>query len=186
MGPANNTARVQAPVPRTPICYTLSDSRGCVTVSLFRLCGAMKRLHRGSQLVHMTQLGIYNTCAGLNTAILVWTALPDGSNTARAHVYGRTDISKISNERYVCDHIQHARTGPVAAPRTPSITTMDSATRTYMKITTFDARASPKRPKTHALVTVRTAEQSANHGPARASPPARDAVEHGPGTPPTH
>ena len=57
---------------------TLSDSRVCVTVSLFRLCGAMKRLHRGSQMVHMTQLGIYNTCAGLNTAILVWTALPDG------------------------------------------------------------------------------------------------------------
>ena len=38
---------------------TLSDSRGCVTVSLFRRCGAMQRLHRGSQLVHMTQLGIY-------------------------------------------------------------------------------------------------------------------------------
>ena len=154
-----------------------------MTVSLFRLCGAMQCLHRGFQLVHITQLGIHNTCVGLNTAILVWTALPDGSNTARAHVYGRTDMSKISNERY---HIQHARTGPFAAPRTPSITTMDSATRTYMQITTFDARASPKRPKTHALVTVRTAEQSANHGSARASPPARDAVEHGPGTPSTH
>jgi hypothetical protein len=72
-------------------CGTMSDSRGCVTVSLFRLCGAMQHLHRGSQLVHMTQLGIYNTCAGQNTVILVWTALPDGSNTARAHVYGRTD-----------------------------------------------------------------------------------------------
>ena len=125
----------------------------------------------------MTQLGIYNTCAGLNTSILVWTALPDGSNTARAHVYGRTDISKISHERYVRDHVQRARTGPATAPRTPVSPQWTHATQTYMKVTTCDARASPKRPKTHALVTVRTTEQGENHGPARASPPARDAVE---------
>ena len=92
----------------------------------------------------MTQLGIYNTCAGLNTSILVWTALPDGSNTARAHVYRRTDISKISHKRYVRGHVQRARTGPATAPRTLSITTTDSATQTYMKVTTCDARASPK------------------------------------------
>ena len=99
----------------------------------------------------MTQLGIYNTCAGQNTSILVWTALPDGSNTARAHVYGRTDISKISHKRYVRGHVQRARTGPATAPRTLSITTTHSATQTYMKITTCDAQASLKRPKTHAF-----------------------------------
>ena len=124
----------------------------------------------------MTQLGIYNTCAGLHTSILVWTALPDGSNTARAHVYGRTDISKMSHKRYVRGHVQRARTGPATAPRTPSITTIDSATQTYMKVTTCDARASPKRPKTHALASVQNTEQGEKHGPARASPPARDAI----------
>jgi len=137
-------------------------------------------------LVHMTQLGIYNTCAGLHTSILVWTALPDGSNTARAHVYGRTNISKMSHKRYIRGHVQRARTGPATAPRTPSITTIDSATQTYMRVTTCDARASPKRPKTHALASVRNTEQGEKHGPARASPPARDAIGHGPGTPPTH
>ena len=97
----------------------------------------MKRLHRGSQLVHMTQLGIYNTCAGLNTSILVWTALPDGSNTARAHVYGRTDSSKISHKRYVRDHVQRACTSPATNPHTTSATTMDHATQTYVKVTTM-------------------------------------------------
>ena len=134
----------------------------------------------------MTQLGIYNTCAGLHTSILVWTALPDGSNTARAHVYGRTDISKISHKRYVRGHVQRGHTGPVTAPRTPSLTTTDSATQTYMKITTCDARASPKRPKTRLGHLYGATEKGENHGPARASPPARDAIGHGSGTPPTH
>jgi hypothetical protein len=134
----------------------------------------------------MTQLGIYNTCAGLHTSILVWTALPDGSNTARAHVYGRTNISKMSHKRYVRGHVQRARTGPATAPRTPSITTTDSATQTYMKVTTYDARASPKRPKTRLGHLYGATEQGENHGPARASPPARDAIGHGSGTAPTH
>ena len=97
-----------------------------------------------------------------------------------------TDISKISHKRYVRGHVQRARTGPATAPRTPSLTTTDSATQTYMKITTCDARASPKRPKTRLGHLYGATEKGENHGPARASPPARDAIGHGSGTPPTH
>ena len=150
-----------------------------MTVSLFRLCGAMERLHRGSQLLHMTQLGIYNTCAGLNTEILVWTALPDGSNTARAHVleyYGRTDSSEMSHKRCVCDHVQRACTSPTTNPHTISATTMDHATQTYVKVTTMRCKGVATTAQNARLAHCQTTERGENHGPARASPPARDAV----------
>ena len=87
---------------------------------------------------------------------------------------------------YARDHVHRACTRPATALHTNSATRMDTATRTYVKGTTYDARASPKRPRTHALDTVQTTELGENHGPARASPPARDAIGHGPGTPLTH
>jgi len=87
---------------------------------------------------------------------------------------------------YARDHVHRACTRPATALHTNRATRMDTATRTYVKGTTYDAPASPKRPRTHALDTVQTTELGENHGPARASPPARDAIGHGSGTPPTH
>ena len=40
--------------------------------------------------------------AGLNTSILVWTALPDGSNMARAHVYGRRAVKRLLKTVFYC------------------------------------------------------------------------------------
>ena len=61
----------------------------------------------------------------------------------------------MSHARYVRDHVQRACTSPATNPHTTSATAMDHATQTYVKVTTCDARVSPQRPRTHALLTVR-------------------------------